>query len=237
MNKQDFKHAASIYGLTVFAFVMCAILYMSISFIFTALGTHVIGYTTYELQDSGKYAEVSSYEFADGEDKTAPAAAENQRIVSDYSKLSKGTEISQNVITQVFMAVIFSILIYNKIGALGKRDGDDFRFNGKPIDKNRGLKIGLVAAIPSFILYLVLVISKLVSYDLFAMYKFLNITFRPIIDLIAGSAIYIHELSFFVILAMIIIVLILPAICAAEYRVGFNDEAILNKLLYKNKNK
>ncbi|MDD4699379.1 MAG: hypothetical protein PHV07_03860 [Oscillospiraceae bacterium] len=235
MNKQNFKYAASIYGLTVMGFVMCFIIYMSISLIFTGLGTKVIGYTTYELQDSGEYTAISSYEFAEGEANTIPKAAENQRIVSDYSKLSQGSTLSLNVISQLFMAVIFAVLIYYKLGAIGKRDGDDFRYNGKPIDKNRGLKIGLIAVIPSFALYVFLIVCKLTSYNLFGLYKLINVPFRPIIDLICGNAANINEVSLPAILAMLLVVLILPAICAATYRIGFNDEAIINKLMYKKK--
>ena len=237
MNKQNFKYAASIYGLTIFAFVMCFIVYISISAISTGLGTHVSGYTTYEVLDNSEYSEVSSHEFADGEEKTVPEADENYTNISDRSELSKGVLIFENVILQIFMAAIFMILIYNKIGAIGKRDGDDFRFNSKPFDKNKGLKIGLIAAVPSVIAYLALVVSKLISYNVFFLYKIINICFRPIIDLFCGNVTDINEVSLPSILAMIIIVAILPAVCAATYKIGFNDEVIIKKLMYKNRSK
>jgi len=235
MNKQNFKYAVSVYGLTIFALVMCFIVYISISAISTGLGTHVSGYTTYEVLDNSEYKEVSTHEFADGEDQTIPEATENHKNVSNRSELSKGAVIFENVLLQVFMAAIFIILIYNKIGAIGKRDGDDFRFNGKPYDKNRGLKIGLIAAVPSVIMYLALVVSKLVSYNVFFIYKIVNITFRPIIDLFCGNVTDINEVSLPAILSMIIIVAILPAVCVATYKIGFNDEAITKKLVYKKK--
>lgn len=237
MSKIDFKHAAKIYGLTIFSLVMCFFIYMSITFIFTAVGTHVIGYTTYEVQENGETAAVSSYEFKEGEEKTVPKSTETQTFVSDYSKMSSGAVVFENIVSQAFMAVVFMILIYYNIGTIGKRDGDDFRYNKKPIDMNRGLKIGLVAAIPSFIFYLVLVVSKFVSYNIFGIYKIINITFMPIINLICGGKTDINDISLPAIFALIVIVLILPVICAVSYRIGYNDEAILNKILYKQKKK
>ena len=102
-----------------------------------------------------------------------------------------GAESALVIISQTFMLILLVAMVYSKLWERGDKDNNRVNFNRMPEDKLRGLKVGLMAAIPSFAFYLLLVVSKLglITDKYFALYRFLNISFMPIINRLAGAGV------------------------------------------------
>lgn len=170
---------------------------------------------------------------------TGTTLPSNQYKVTIRSEMSKSATVFMNLLSQLFMLILYCALIYSKLWMLGDRDINAVNFGRMEPDKLRGLRIGLLAAIPSFVFYLLLVLSKLKIFTekyLFV-YRFLNITFMPILQSLTGQGKSISEISWLSILAILLTVGVMPLVCFGAYLLGYNHISLSEKIIYVNPNK
>lgn len=88
-----------------------------------------------------------------------------------------GAEIALNVLSSILMLLLLAAFPYSIVWSKGDRDKNSVNFGHMQEDKLRGLKVGLMAAIPSAIGYIVLVLSKLgVCFSKYIfLYRFANV--------------------------------------------------------------
>ena len=104
----------------------------------------------------------------------------------------------------------------------------------------RGLKVGLMAAIPSAIGYIVLVLSKLgVCFPKYIfLYRFANVPFMPIINSMVSTEIQnTAQVPWPAILAMLMVVAFVPLVCHFAYFLGYKQISLSEKFIYINPNK
>ncbi|NLN81236.1 MAG: hypothetical protein GX136_01625 [Clostridiales bacterium] len=164
----------------------------------------------------------------------------NQYKQSIRSEMPAGAESALVIISQTFMLILLVAMVYSKLWERGDKDNNRVNFNRMPEDKLRGLKVGLMAAIPSFAFYLLLVVSKLglITDKYFALYRFLNISFMPIINRLAGAGVSSsRDVSWVSFLVILLTLSVVPLAAHLAYILGYKQISISEKIIYVNPEK
>lgn len=266
IQKENFKMALGVFLRTILSAVLCFFVYMSLSVLFNGFFTHDIGYQIFETTSDGSVAVIEEHYYAD--DSSAPSSSPQvagpgmpeakpgqeekvestteatlgpgQRKQTIRSTMSAGAEIALNILSSVLMLLLLAAFPYSIVWSKGDRDKNSVNFGHMQEDKLRGLKVGLMAAIPSAIGYIVLVLSKLgvglSSYIFF--YRFANVPFMPIINAVVPTAVKSTvEVPWTAILAMLMVVAFVPLVCHFAYFLGYKQISLSEKFIYINPNK
>lgn len=246
------KMALNVYLKTILATLLSLFLYMSIVMIFGTMGTQQVGYDIYEGSEL-----VSRVDFItsapEGQTTTTPpegvttteplteiTLGSNQRAVERYSTLSTGARVFQDILAQALMLCILLALPYSVLWTRGDKDKNLVAFDHQAPDRWRGLKVGLLSAIPSFLGYGFLLLSKLGwGYDGYlAVFRVFNAPFLPLINVLSSPNVTSMEgVSWGAIAILLVTVLLVPLFCQLAYRLGYNQIVLGDKLLYKNRAK
>lgn len=169
-------------------------------------------------------------------------------ILSSLITLSIGSVVTSTpvlVIIQIVAVFIFLGMIYGPSWYCGDHDVNAVQFGRMEEDPLKGLKIGLIAAIPYALTIILLIISKLdLLYitidgqrgplDLGFAYRILNIQYlymiNALIDPEAGTA----AASWLSIFGVWLYNLLIPLVCTAGYALGYRHISIMERLVFKN---
>ncbi len=152
-----------------------------------------------------------------------------------YIAVSKAMGVFANILFG-FAGICTVICIMADLGLKqGEKANNKVKLHGAEPCRNFGLKIGLVAAIPSFVTFFLLVLSYFnVIGNFIPAYKISNACFFPIIDLVAHSA-SISDLN----PAALILFAFLPFFFVLSgwlsFKWGYDQVDLKSKVLYKNK--
>ena len=264
VKKENRKLALSVYLRTILAAVLCILVYLSLSVIFTGMSTKTIGYTLYELDDSSNWVEKETHLYADESgtssvseaastvsaasdtesdaesDSTEATSAVTEKQVPIQSEMPKSVSITLDILSEIFMLLLFIAFPYSILWSKGDRDKNSVNFGHMDEDKLRGLKVGLMAGIPAYIGYLGLLISKIggVFPSYVVVYRFMNVPFMPIILNMMGKNVFItSNVSWFAIVGMLLLLAVLPLICHVAYMLGYKQISLTEKFIYVNPNK
>ena len=265
IQKENFKMALGVFLRTILSAVLCFFVYMSLSVLFNGFFTHDIGYQIYETTSDGSVALIEEHYYAD--DSSAPSSTPQaagpgtpanpgqeektesttettlgpgQRKQAIRSTMSAGAEIALNVLSSIMMLLLLAAFPYSIVWSKGDRDKNSVNFGHMQEDKLRGLKVGLMAAIPSAIGYIVLVLSKLgVCFSKYIfLYRFANVPFMPIINSMVSTEIQnTAQVPWPAILAMLMVVAFVPLVCHFAYFLGYKQISLSEKFIYINPNK
>lgn len=242
MLKEDYKIILKTFGCLLVAVIMSFFIYFSVQFAFGAFFTENESYTVYETDDNGVNTQLYTFNLADGDDEQfAALEQEGRSVVKVYnrSKLTVGEELSANLICFVFTVLTLLFLNYNRIWTLGTNDNNKVKFGRVKEDKLKGLKIGLIASIPSFLLFVLAVLSRfgVLPQILFSIYKLANFHLFSINNIIFGSEVTITlaQIPLWRFGVAFLPLLILPAISTVAYVLGYKDISLKEKLIYKDK--
>ncbi len=222
--------------------IMCAIVTVSISFLCTAAFTHNKGYRAFVYDDKNVKVDEYTYYYADGDDtKEAEYNSLGYTVNKSYERTElkgKGYVI-YNVSCQIIGIIITFVFIYNAMFNLGNKDLNLVRTGHKTEDKLKGLKIGLIASIPNFILFFAVLICGLgVNKSLpIALFTLPNFHVYQFLRLIAGKATLAGELAIYKYALMFLVTLVVPAISHISYTLGYKDVFVIEKIVYKNTKK
>lgn len=155
------------------------------------------------------------------------------------SEVPKGAALFLDILSEVLMLCLLAALPYSIVWAQGDRDKNKVQFGHMQEDKLRGLKIGLMAGIPSYIGYILLLLSKLnvLLPGYFYAYRLLNMPFLPILNRLAGTDITsTAQISWPAILAMLMVVVFVPLVCTIGYALGYKQISLSERFIYVNPN-
>lgn len=176
---------------------------------------------------------------AAGAEKTTATTVEtlpsNQRREVIRSEIPAGTQLIFDIVAQVLMLILLLALPYSKLWLQGDKDSNAVHFGHMTEDKLRGLKVGLMAAIPSFIVYFILFLSKLglVFPKFIYTYRLLNLSFLPLVNRVIGTNIAVTaDISWLSMLALLLTVAAVPFICWLSYLLGYKHISVSEKLIY-----
>ena len=165
LSQKSVGVAAKVWVRLLLATVLCVILFISMEVITLAMFGQEVGYT---IQDAnGRH----DYYYQDGDVKqTAESLNVEPNAFSVIQLPPAGAKLVMGVISQVLMLILFCVFPYQILWELGNRDDTNVRYRDQRPDPLRGFRIGLLAMTPSFVCWLVLVVSKFAAWT-----KFVNI--------------------------------------------------------------
>lgn len=138
-------------------------------------------------------------------------------------------------IMELIVLAILIAFIYSPMFLRGSKDRGYFERNSslRP-EKFYGLKVGLIAGAPFFLMTVWLVLmSQGMMGDNFFLYRVLNPFFWPLISIFAPSS-YAIDLSWVHLLTLFLLDCIIPLVCHIAYTLGFKGVFVSDKILYKN---
>lgn len=263
-RRAEIKMAGRVYLRTVLAGFLNVILYMSLAMLASGLGTKTIGERVFEKGSDGSVVMVTEYTYSEtttaaaSETEAADASSEtesggptreteasaalpsNQYTETIRSEMPGWLSAALDVVSQAMMLILLISMPYSVLWTQGDKDSNAIHFGRMKEDRLRGLRVGLMAAVPSAAAYLVLLADKagVLPFSYFYPYKILNVSFMPIILGMTGRSVSAAaDVSWARVLLLSLTLVVVPAICAAAYLLGLKNISLMEKFLYVNPNK
>ena len=137
-------------------------------------------------------------------------------------------------IAQALNMIIVISFASNSVYKQGFKDANLVRTGHLKVDNLKGFKIGLIANVPFFVLFaIVVVLSISVPSFRTVWYAFLNSHFYSFVLWISGDADIISKLSILQFVLLFALQLIVPIISGVSYILGFKEINFTDKLVYK----
>lgn len=216
----------------VLSTVLCAILYVSMLAIATALFSDVIGYQVYDVTTDTAQA----YYYADGvTEKDKPDESE-EIIVTDLRKVSDDTLAVFQAVTQVMMLVVLAIFPYHILWEFGNRDDTKVRYKGQRPDPLRGYRVGAFAALPYLLLWCLLLCNKygFIKGNFAEWYRWLTIPFMPYVNWVTSNG-NLQSTSIWQLLLLLLSSVYVIAVCGVAYQMGHRQFSIREHLVFAKK--
>lgn len=231
------KLALKIFGCSLLAGVMCLFVSISVKMLSTALLENTVGYREYEIirDESGAAVEQRLLETVyfdknttyDSQKVTATDDRDIAREMITEPKNDICAAVSVGV-TAALQAAMLALLL-GLPGYYVYREGDRDRnltdHHGASPHPFKGLAIGLLAAIPSALVYALLPLGKagFCAESVQGVYRLLNTPWLPIVNLIMPQETFpATAISFGQLAGLFLLLLPPPLCCAAAYAAGYH---------------
>ncbi len=220
----------------VFASILCFIVWLSIDAMGLSFVGEITGYEIYEYDENGENPQlVISHTYAEGEDRNAEIELTENQVITNIRSMSPRDKAIIGVISSIFTYLIFGLFPYSMLWNMGSHDENYVQLGRLQKDEYFGLKVGLLASIPSVILYLLLVLGKFGAFPsvILKWHRLINTPFIPYIDAVEMGAATATELSFGSLLAVGATLLFVPFLCWLGYYLGYRQISIRERMIYK----
>lgn len=138
----------------------------------------------------------------------------------------------------IICALILIAFIAGPMNNRGHRDRGYYERNNQKIDRLYGLKAGLIAAAPFYIMTFISIFMMLgVIPDYFLLYRALNSFFWPLISLITYGGIGAVDFPWYFFLLFFLIQSIIPLTCHISYTLGLKDIVLSDRIVYQRSKK
>lgn len=153
--------------------------------------------------------------------------------------LSAVESFVMNLAALIIQGFLFLVIVYSESWRRGDKDGAQALFAGKEGSPHFGLKVALLASIPSWLSYVVLIAEKLFGFwkNYTALYRVGQLSLYPIIAWVMGTAwdVPAAGLAWWQILLSCIPTLLFLAVSWLGYFLGYKQIAVGQRLMYANK--
>ena len=160
-------------------------------------------------------------------------------LMPDGTTLTLWNNLAMNVIALIIQGFLFGTIVLSYAWQLGDKDGAKDMFKNRVGDAHFGLKMSLVAAIPSLTAWALLLADR--AFALFQSYSLLYRVFNgalyPIIVWTMGFTLGkpLSTVPWVGVILSILPTLITVAIAWVGYWVGYKQIPLMKKIMYKNK--
>ncbi len=239
--KECLISGAKTFGKLVFVNFLCVFIVLSISVITSNVFKEDIGYMVYGVAEGKEEPEfLYNHYFKDGEDtEKAKYEAEGYTEIDEHAitAANKTGDTVFLVITQLFCLSTLVVILYPAIWKAGTKDRNLVHFGHIAEDKLKGLKTGVVAVMPAFLLFAFFIATKgNISANFPAVWiKFLNANAYCIINILQNGAIKLSEVSVLRLVAMALTQITVPFVCWGAYVLGYKEISLADKIMYKKK--
>lgn len=244
----DIKMALGVFLRTILVSLLCLMVYFGVWVILEGVSTHEIGYRVYELDENNNPVVVEEVYTEDG--NTAPTAAPTQnpdettryqQIEKIRSEIPGPVVVLREILCQILMLLLLIAFPYSMLWLQGDKDRNRVHFGRMQPDPWRGVRVGLMAAIPYAVVYILLVASKLSLFmDGFVhLARFIVTPFLPLFNLVADpqTVLTTSQVPWWGIALLFLTVAALPAICGGAYHLGYKQYSIKEHLTYVKQDK
>ncbi len=153
----------------------------------------------------------------------------------------KTTGTVMNLVAFVLQVILFALIVYTKMWDLGDKNANAANFGHMKGDPMRGLKLGLLAAIPSVVSFLALIADKLFGFwgGMVTAYRICHTALYPVIVWSMGSAVTLTtaNVSWGGILCAGLPLLFMPIVATVAYYLGYRHISLREKIVFVNKQK
>ena len=217
---------------TILSTVLCLFMFFSMSIITQGILGENVGYRLYD----GEGNLLVEHTYAEGEEELKKEDLASDQYMEQIRVVPKGVQIGADIVTQLMMLVVVGAFPYGMMWALGDRDSNGVRFHRQTYQPTRGLLIGTLANIPYFILYILLFVAKMggISPAYLVLYRLLNLPFMPYINIVLTNTIELASISVWQLLALLPVVLVVPAVCGGAYILGYKQISLRERATYAN---
>ena len=146
-----------------------------------------------------------------------------------------------NLIAQFFAILLFCSISYINVWEEGHRDYNRVAVGTFEKDMLKGLKAGLLATIPLFALYLMLLLSRVgviptefLGMDTFEIFKILSMPTVTVLNAIHKASV-VMEISAVDMILILLTTLTLPISSALAYILGYNDFSFMELMTFNKK--
>ncbi len=237
----DFKAARKIVGMAIFSVIICFFVQISFYVLISQLSTKVVGYDIYYVESEGDEGTLYGYFPKDEVPEDLDSA--HYKAVSKYSEIPKSAKAVEAVLSTICSLGIFGCVTGTVLANAAAKDRNDSDFNDGVYDKTRGLKIGLLAAIPSAVFYIAAIVLRFTASGKAAdwyywFYRFVALgPVKPINDALVGVGTVFSKAPLWWVLGSGLYIVLFVGFCYAMYRICYNEDSWLAKLLYKSTQK
>lgn len=141
------------------------------------------------------------------------------------------------VISQIFTIILLFAFFYNPMWLEGDKDKNLVNFKRIEEDKYRGFKVGLIAIIPSLLLSILLILSKIGAfYNILLPYKLINSSYFGLNSLIFSNVFKVTDINWVSIIISALLPILTPLVCGLAYIFGYNRIMMIEKVVYKKPN-
>lgn len=161
-------------------------------------------------------------------------------LTQDSETLSAGASFVMNLVALIIQGFLFCAIIYAEVWTQGDKDGAKVQFGGAPSgDPHLGLKQGLLASIPAFLAFVLLIVEKVVGFwpQYIMVYRAVNLALYPVLVWSMGTRwdIPAADISWGGIILSLIPTLAISLVSWVSYYVGYRQISFAKKLMYKKK--
>lgn len=153
----------------------------------------------------------------------------------------KTTGFVMNLVALILQSILFALIVYTKMWDLGDKNANAANFGHMTADPLRGLKLGLLAAIPSILTFLVLIADKLFGFwsGVATAYRICHTALYPVIVWSMGSLVSLTtaEISWGGIFCAGLPLLFMPVVATLAYYSGYRHISLREKIVFVNKEK
>lgn len=226
-----FGMGLKIFGYSVLAGIMALFLYFSMTMLANGALQMPVGYRVYEVVDGQQVLvqEMTWEEFTamDPEELivTDDSRYSGETVMAPKNAICAALLVGTEILTQLLMVAVLVGLAGYYVWVEGDRDRNLVRHHERRETPLRGLWIGVIAAVPSLLLYGALVLGKL---GLFAtdsiqgVYRLLNATWTLLIAHIMPTSVYpATAVTGVQLILLFLLQLTLPVTCAVAYQLGY----------------
>ncbi len=232
--------AVKVWVRLLLASILSFIVGVSINAMGTGFFSEVVGYRIYEIDESTQSSHmIIEHIYTEGEDREAEIPLTDGQSILNLRETSNATNTAMGILSSIFTLLIFGIFPYNMLWNKGSHDENYVHMGRMESDAYFGLIVGLAASVPSAVLYVLLLLGKLeiVNGAIINWYRLLNPAFIPYIDAVKHGVDNAAMLSVGSLLALGVIILFVPIICAIGYALGYHQISLRERLVYRKKEK
>ena len=220
--------------------VMCLIVFFSFNFAITAGFSDVVGQKVYFYNEEVGKEVLVCYHNADGTqgDDCKCAQYDEAKLNSiPDKKLSDRMQNISLILAQIFAFVMMTGILCGTVWEMGNKDISAVKQGRTTENILRGLFIGIIATVPSLVVFVLLVLSSVKVFNpaFLDTYRLLNSQFHYIITLIYSSAATAAQLSIGKLLLLLALHLYLPIISFISYYFGYKDKNLIEFITFKKK--
>ena len=236
--KATLKSGFSLMGRLLVLLLLEFFLVLSINVICSMVFTENTGYAAYGYtQNEEDTTHLYTYYYADGEDikrEEYEAAGYKLTFKSLRSGLSGTGKAIFLSVSQILGFIIMASFVFAPNYQQGFKDSNMVRHGHMKEDKLKGLKIGFIANSPYFIMFAVFLICGLGALPNMpiSLYRLFNSQYYGFIDLIGSTVATAGSLSLWQFVLLFALQLIIPAISAVAYVMGYKGIDIVEKIVY-----
>ncbi len=159
--------------------------------------------------------------------------------ISPGSEATASESFLTNFLALIIQGFLCLTIVYAEMWKQGDKDGGPVMFGGAEGDPHLGLKVGLIAIIPSLLAFVVLLAEKFIGFwpQYVMVYRAANFALYPIIAWSMGTvwSVPASDISLVGIFLSLIPTLVILLVSWGSYYIGYRQFTFAQKLMYKNK--